>query len=197
MCQQTKHIVPLHAAQLAASRRNSALARSLLISASLASRHSRSDTLVAPSASIISNRCPREHNMPDLTAGMEVEQRHGKRGHPAASLCLQPSAPNSAVMRPIDAACAQVAMPTCVALSAVLGQAQHPHSIEAMLARKVGGHLHGAIPAAVVHDDDFICEVGALPVTPPLQVAAAEWAHALAVRGALPNVHWIGRKHPT
>ena len=40
-----------------------------MMSAILASSRSRSDTLVAPSASIISSCWPREHSMPDLTGG--------------------------------------------------------------------------------------------------------------------------------
>jgi hypothetical protein len=63
-------------------------------------------------------------------------------------------------------------MPTCVALSAILKQAQHSDSIRTMLACKVGADFHGAIPAAVIHNDDFVCEIGTLPITPSLQVTA-------------------------
>ncbi len=79
---------------------------------------------------------------------------HGTAGHP------EPTTLYTACWR------------TCVALAAVAWQAQHAHGIKAVLPHKVGRRPHSAVLAAIIHNDHLPGEVGALPVTPPLQVAA-------------------------
>lgn len=52
----------------------------------------------------------------------------------------------------------------------VAGQLQHTNGIQPMLSHILLRNSHSPIPAAVIHDDDLIREVRALPVSPPLQV---------------------------
>ena len=165
---------------------------SLLISASFASNRSRSDTLVAPSASIISRRCPRAHSMPDLTASaasttasvwaFKSQAQPPNGASPALLAAARPSSRRPPTRKPAQLA-AQCAR-TCIALAAVARQAQHAHGIKAVLPHKVGRRAHGAVLAAVIHNDDFPGEVGALPVTPPLQVAAGRRHTGQGDRGA-------------
>ena len=187
---------------------------SLLICSSRASRRSRSDTRVAPSASIISRRRPRAHSMPDLTAVVmraggrwqvvgqgakpwcapTLHARAGRLGRRensvgSAAAALSGRLVSSRACHPVPLVYSPRARrathpPTCVALAAVAGQAQHAHGVKAVAAHELSGSARGAVAGAVVHHYDLPSEVGALAVAPPLQVAAARGGGRCGAEGA-------------
>jgi hypothetical protein len=55
----------------------------------------------------------------------------------------------------------------------VAGEPQHTHSIQTMPPHIFLGNPHGRIPTAIVHNNDFICEVRPLPVSPLLEIPAS------------------------